>query len=318
MTRDLVLTAQLPSDQHPAKVYIARLSPGSRRSMRGALDTIAGILTSGRCDAEALDWGKVRYQHTAAVRSALAERYASATVNKMLSALRGVLKDAWRLGYMNVEDYQRAVDLEPVKGDRELRGRALSLGEIARLFQACAEDPAPAGARDAAILAILYGGGLRRSELSALDLADYDPETGALTIRGGKGNKDRTVYVSNGSEDALAAWLCHRGDEPGAMFWPINKAGAIRQDMRLGDHAVYEILRKRARESGVAEFSPHDLRRSFASHLLSRGADLSTVQRLAGHAQISTTARYDRRGEEAKRKASELLLVPYVGAERKV
>ena len=114
------------------------------------------------------------------------------------------------------------------------------------------------------------------------------------------------------SEDAVAAWLGHRGDEAAPLFMPIDKSGAL-QPQRLGDHAVYMALRKRAHEAGVAEFSPHDLRRTFVSHLLGRGADLSTVQRLAGHAQISTTARYDRRGEEAKRKASELLLVPYVG-----
>lgn len=327
----LALRERLPADQHPAKVYIARLGPGSRRTMRGALNTIAGILTGEQADAETLAWSRVRYQHTAAVRSALAERYSPATANKMLAALRGVLRECWRLGLMGVEDYQRAADLANVKGEKELRGRALTLGEVATLFQACADDSTPAGARDAAVIAILYGAGLRRSELSALDFDDYDPETGALTIRSGKGNRDRTVYVANGSEDAVKAWLGHRGDEPGPLFCPITKSGSLLRGQRLGGsraaeapdrsgslptgHAVYELLRKRAKEAGVREFSPHDLRRTFVSHLLTRGADLSTVQRLAGHAQIQTTARYDKRGEEAKRKASELLLVPYVGPE---
>ena len=74
-------------------------------------------------------------------------------------------------------------------------------------------------------MALLYGGGLRRSELVALNREDYDPASGAVTIRSGKGNKDRLVYTANGSPDALEAWLRHRGDEPGPLFWPVNKGG---------------------------------------------------------------------------------------------
>src|SRR5947209_4680910 len=83
---------------NPAAVYLARLAPGSRRTMRGALDTIAGILTSGRQDAAALDWATLRYQHTQAIRAALADRYQPAMANKCLAALRGTLKECWRLG----------------------------------------------------------------------------------------------------------------------------------------------------------------------------------------------------------------------------
>lgn len=93
--------------RHPVLVYLASLSPGSRRTMKGALNCLAALLTGGRCDALALDWSLVRFSHGAALRAVLAERYAPATANKMLAAWRGVLKVAWRLELLSSEDYGR-------------------------------------------------------------------------------------------------------------------------------------------------------------------------------------------------------------------
>lgn len=112
-------------DEHSPSVYLASLATGSRRAMQSALETIAALLTSGRCTALTLPWPLLRAQHTLAVRAALAECYAPATANKMLSALRGTLKAAWRLGQMATDDYQRAIDLPPVRGETLPRGRAL-------------------------------------------------------------------------------------------------------------------------------------------------------------------------------------------------
>lgn len=308
----LMVTTMPSMERHPAAVYIARLAPGSRRTMRQSLDVIAGLLTGGTADASGVDWSAVRYQHAQVVRTRLAEAYAPATVNKVLSALRGVLRESWRLGLMSAEDYHRASDLEAVKAETLPRGRALGAGELAALMNTCIADRGPAGARDAALIALLYGGGLRRSEVVALDLADHESETGQVTVRAGKGRKDRTAYVTNGSALALADWLAVRGDEPGPLFCAIGKGGRLGYD-RLSGQAILGILRKRARQSGVAHLSPHDLRRTFVSHLLDAGADITTVAKMAGHASVTTTARYDRRGEVAKRKAAEMLLVPYRG-----
>jgi len=118
----------LPADRHPAKVYLASLAPGSRRTMRGALDVVAGLLTSGRRTAETLPWHQLRYQHTTAIRTVLMERYAPGTANKMLAALRGVLKAAWRLGLMTAEDHHRTRDIPSIQGMVLPRGRALSRG----------------------------------------------------------------------------------------------------------------------------------------------------------------------------------------------
>lgn len=310
--QSLVSATQRRADEHPAAVYLARLAPGSRRTMREALNTIAGLLTSNRCDIETLDWSALRYQHTAAIRAILADLYAAATANKMLAALRGVLREAWRLGQMTAEDYHRAADLPAIRGTTPPRGRALSQEELSGLFERCAADRTAAGFRDAALLGILYGCGLRRSEVVALDLGDYAACEGAVQVRSGKGNKARTSYASAGSRSALEGWLTVRGASPGPLFCPVNKSGKITV-RRLSDQAVRKILLKRAVEAGVAQFSPHDLRRTMIGDLLDAGADISTVQRLAGHANVTTTARYDRRGEATKRKAANLLNVPHKG-----
>src|SRR3989337_1860538 len=106
-TELLVTDARLPLDRHPAAVYLASLSGDGRRTQRQALDVIAGILT-GIPDCLACNWAAVRFQHAAVVRAKLAEMYAASTANKMLSALRGVLKAAWQLDLMSFEDYGKA------------------------------------------------------------------------------------------------------------------------------------------------------------------------------------------------------------------
>ena len=309
-TNDLVIIDPLPIDQNPAAVYLAGLSPSGRRSQHQALDVIANKLT-GNPDAFACNWSAVRFQHATAVRSKLQEEYAPATVNKMLSALRKTLKAAWQLDQMSAEDYHKAASVESVNGETIPAGRELSAGEIAALLGSCENDPTPAGARDAAVIAVMYAAGLRREEMVILDLSDYDQESGRLVVSG-KRRKDRTAYLLNGASHALNDWLDVRGSDPGALFMPINKAGVI-QRRRMTTQAVYNLLKKRASQAGIDSFSPHDLRRTFVSDLLDAGADIAIVAKMAGHASVNTTARYDRRPEQAKMKAAQRLHVPYHG-----
>lgn len=337
MTTEIVLTQPQSDDQNPAAVYLASLpSATGRRTQAQALRVIAAIFNAG---PETLNWGGLRNQHTAVIRSKIAAAYKPATANKILSALRQTLKQAWLLGQISAEEYARAIEIEPVTGQTPPAGRELSQGEIVALMNACQNDSGPAGIRDAAIVGILYAAGLRRDEVVKLDVDNYDPQTGKLVLAG-KRNKQRTAYITNGAADALNDWLTVRGTQPGPLFVEVNKGGKVlieRESMvvkpfrkirgvdvpnkkagqtiyrggAITSQAIYNMLAKRAQKAGIKNFSPHDLRRTFISHLLDKGADIATVSKMAGHANIQTTARYDRRPEEAKRKAAELLHVPY-------
>lgn len=300
MPQSLALTAPLPLSGHPARVYLRSLSPGSRSTMQGSLNAIANLLGH---DIDTLDWAALRYQQTTAIRSALLEKYAPATGNKMLCALRGAMKQAYKFGMITADDYQNAIDLPAIKGDRKLSGRALSREEISALINACGDSTK--GKRDKALIGILRGAGLRRSEAVKLELRDFNND-GGIDIRQGKGGKDRLVYLPESAIAFLQDWLEVRGNFSGALLCPVRKGGRI-LIKHLTPQAVLYILRELSKKAGVQSFSPHDFRRTFCSDLLDSGVDIVTVQKLAGHASPITTARYDRRGEETKRKAVQSL-----------
>lgn len=307
VAKNLKLPEPLPLTGHPAAVYLGSLSQGSQRAMRSSLNAIASLLTDGECDCLSLDWSKLRYRHTAAVRTALKQRLAPTTVNKMLVALRRVLLEAYRLDLMEMIDYTKATDLPNVKASGELRGRALSEDEVNSLIESCLCKRTPLDLRDAAIIAILRIGGIRRQELAQLTLFDLDIGSG-LNIRHGKGGKSRIVYLTAEALQIVEDWLVVRGREPGALICPVNKGGRVelRHFASDGD-GIYKLVQERAIKAGVKRFSPHDFRRTFCSDLFDTETDLFTVQELAGHVSSSTTAKYDRRGESRKRQAVQRL-----------
>jgi site-specific recombinase XerD len=335
---ELILNQPQPVDQNAAAVYIASLpAETGKRTQAQALRVIAQALGT---DLDHLNWGALRHQHTAAIRARIAQSYRPTTANKILSALRQTLKQAWLLGQMNADEYNRAIQLQPVTGETLPAGRELSQGEILALMTTCQNDPnTNAGTRDAAIIALMYAAGLRRDEVVKVSFENYEPETGKLVLTG-KRNKQRTAYIMNGAADALHDWLTIRGTQSGPLFVEVNKGGKVLVERQskvvkpfrkirgvevpnkkagqtiyrggaMTSQSIYNMVAKRAQEAGIKNFSPHDVRRTFISHLLNAGADIATVSKMAGHANVQTTARYDRRPEEAKRKAAELLHVPY-------
>lgn len=273
----------------------------------------------------------------------LAQGKATSTVNKSLAAVRWYAR---RVAVLVAEDAGRPVEerreleaaalaaaqVEDVKGTRPQAGRHIDGGELSALLAACAADKSAAGARDAALLAVGAGCGLRVGEVAGLTLSavTWESEREArLTLQHAKGGKVRVVYLTNGTAAAVRDWLAVRG--PGApdapLFLPVRggrvvagpvlrgrrgQSEAVLTPPRLSTQAVEAVLARRAAEAGLEQHTTwHDFRRTFAGTLLDSGADLVTVQQLLGHSSPVTTAAYDRRGEETKRRALRALHVPY-------
>ncbi len=222
--------------------------------------------------------------------AALAESgMATSTAARRLSALRQFFR--FLLGEGVRED-------DPTSGiDGPRRGRALpkilSEEEVERLLEAARDYPGPEGVRFVALMEILYATGLRVSELVSLPYPSATPERPFLMIRG-KGGRERMVPLSEPAREALVAYeavrkhFMKRADDHKWLFPSRAKGG------HLTRQRFAQLISELATRAGVdrRRVSPHSLRHAFASHLLARGADLRSVQRMLGHADISTTQIY--------------------------
>lgn len=324
------LTTTTTSD-NPALVYLAGLrSENSRRNMHRYLAQIAnGVMandwnTPRRADFDSSDkyqqaqadyadgirtmhWSALRYQHVTAIASRLNDLYSPATVNVMLSALRGTLKAAWTLDLMTAEDYQKATSVKNVKHTALPAGRDLANHEVLSLLSTCnvnAQERIAKDTRDGAIIALLWATGMRRSEVANVTYSDYDRDTGEIRIISGKGKKDRVVYIDNVPRMLLERWLSVRGDHDGFLFERIRRGDNIVAGHGVTSQAIYDLLKNRGKKAGLKDFTPHDFRRTTIGEMLDRGVDMSTVANVVGHASTDTTKRYDRRGKRALKDAA--------------
>jgi len=309
MTQELT-TGSTPNAT-PAAAYLAGLrSDVGRATMRSELNKVARIM--GTSNWQLVDWASLNAANVMAIMAQVDG--APATRNKTLACLKGIASAAWRLGLMDSEALARIRDVKGDSGTRELTGREIEAWEIATLMRVCSADKTPAGARDAALFSMAYKTGARREELASITLANITRTNDGAEVRVvGKRNKQRTLFIDNGAMLALDDWLKVRGDAPGALFCAISQTGIIAPAHRITTTALHAILAKRADEAQLSNISWHNFRRTFASILLDAGADIAIVAGMMGHASVNTTARYDRRPQEAKRRAARKISVPYFG-----
>ena len=259
------------------------LSPNTRENYQRDLDQAAAFLAK----AGAADWRAVTAsQATEWIQSLGGRKFAAASVARKLTALRTFSR-------FLVREHLRPDDITELlvgpKLARRLPG-TLSPGEVARLL-AAPTGGSPAALRDRALLELFFSSGLRVSELAGLAIQQVDLDRGFLRVFG-KGSKERVVPVGRRACEALSAYVASGRPHfvrpsTGSQLFLSNRGAGLSRVM------LWMIVRKHAQRAGLRKgVKPHLLRHSFATHLLSGGADLRAIQEMLGHASIATTQIY--------------------------
>lgn len=185
-----------------------------------------------------------------------------------------------RFFYRNTLNRKIDIDRIPLPRFEKKLPLILSKAEVKALLEA----PKNLGHR--AILATMYGTGLRVSEAVSLKVSDLDRDRKVIRVRGGKGNKDRQVMFSDALREVLVAYW--RWKQPAEWLFPGKQPGS-----HISRETVFDTCRNAARRAGIDKpVHPHSLRHAFATHLLDDGVNLVVIQALLGHANLKTTARY--------------------------
>jgi len=227
--------------------------------------------------------------------------YKFSTVNFIMSVVRKYAKlRLWRsnkLEWLDIQEFVHAVPYVSLPA-----GRALSTVELDKLMAVCSSN-SKHDIRDMAVVAVLYGSGVRRFELCNLKRSDLVGD--ALSVHMGKGAKSRLIYLPDWVVDLVKRWLAVRSDNSLYMFVvmrvpsvPLSVRTLGKIVFRLSDHAQ------------IDKVTCHDFRRTYATNLLDAGVPLDTVAALLGHANLKTTKIYDRRDDKVKRLAVSSLYKP--------
>lgn len=212
----------------------------------------------------------------------VSSRYARRSVQRNLAAIRSLARHLVRRKAIRANP---ALGLTAPRPEKRLPS-FLTRREVDLLFAKSAE-PTLAELRDRAVLELLYGTGIRLSELVSLSVRDVDAAGGLLRVTG-KGRKQRVVPLGRSAGEALRQYLSARGGAAGEEPVFLNSRGG-----RLSGRSVQRLVGRRlAQVSEARQLSPHVLRHTFATHMLNAGADLRAVQELLGHASLSSTQIY--------------------------
>lgn len=317
--------------ENAAEIYLTTLgSKVSVATVRSKLNQFARFF--GYADYKVCDWHMMRHDNV--IRfiehlKSLSEKHQmeTVTINAYICALKGVAQSAWNLGQITDHDLLRVKSIKQLRVCRKIVGKALTSHESREFLAQCKSDT-PQGIRDRAILLLLLGCGLRRAEVANIQLKNVFLSESRIRLIG-KGNKERDVFMSDPVIFAVSEWMKVRrqviddwnkkypwrkgnaGDgTTGYLFGKWTRHfGYLIVNRPMNPCTVADIVRKYKEEAeafaaGLKDVTTHDLRRTYATRLLDKGVDISTLKDMMGHSNIATTALYDRRGEEAMRRAA--------------
>ena len=316
----LVDPSQNKTAANPLLVYLA--TQGSRVSqinVKSRLDTYADFM--GYPDAHHMDWTKLSYTSALAFRSFLQNRdkvrpgkkaLSATSINTIMVAVRGIAEVSCNLKLLSYEDLRAIKSIKQLRTYRSPAGRQLDKTESKQLFKEF-DTTSAKGNRDKAIIGLLLGCGLRRAEVPGILMKNVDLMAGSIKLVG-KGNKERKVFLTPEIKQLVVNWLKYRGTDDGYLFGRFTKnSKTLKIDKPMHPTAISQLVEAywdkaseeiaSTSELGLkpAKITPHDLRRTFATRLLSQNVDIVMVKNLMGHANVRTTANYDRRGENEMR-----------------
>ena len=234
------------------------------------------------------DWPAVQRQHLLGYILSLKERgYTSSTVARKVAAVKSFFQFIHQAGII-AEDPAASLDSPKVKKQPP---KAISQAQVEQLLAEPAKDHSPKGLRDCALMELLYATGMRVTELVSLDLTDVNIAAGTVRCAA-NGERERVIPIGAQTVRVLQDYIEHgrpqlgASEEERALF--VNHRG-----QRLTRQGLWLIVKSYVQAVGIDnEITPHTLRHSFAAHMLSRGAELRQIQKLLGHASISTTHVY--------------------------
>jgi len=249
-------------------------------------------------ESQPTSWASINKQAIVGYILELKEReYTSSTVARKVAAVKSFFHYLMAEGVIKSDP---TVTLDSPKVKKRLP-RAISRRDIERLLAAPAGGASAKSQRDHALLELLYASGMRVTELVSLDVNDIDVDTNTVRVRGRKMlSKERVIAVSDAAAESVTAYLSHGriqlARDPNEVALFLNHRG-----QRLTRQGLWLIIKHYVEEVGIAEdVTPHTLRHSFAAHKLSQGKSLQEIQKLLGHANISTTQVYQQVNQDSE------------------
>ena len=295
MTKPIrAVTRQRNKPSNPLPVYLQTLCASGRRSITSLLNSGLNLLEPDSA-AEHFPWPSLRYDDLVYIRFKMLNNGASIhTINTTLSAFRGVIRTAFNMSLIDADTMLKVASIKSVKADLLPAGRALSTLEVRQLLLISRRGNDLISQRNNTLLQLLIETGIRRDELVKLMVADFDVDSRLLTIRHGKGLRQRVIMVPKRCARKLSAWINQLNNPHCPLFCRIKKGGELTYQ-RISTQTVYNIITLLALQAGIGNCTPHDLRRTYITRKLAAGTDVVTVSRFAGHRDIKTTLIYDRR-----------------------
>lgn len=292
----------------PTECYLNNLAPTGRKAVISLIKSVKNTLLLSEKLA-VLPLHKLSFEQLSTLKQSLVFNNKSArTIQLTFQVIKAIAKTAFLMNLIEQHELEKFNVLKLPHIEPSLKGKSLTATQLKSILKQPYTSPSIINTRDIALLALMAGAGLRRSEVSALKLSDFSMADQLVVIHKGKGNRTRTQYLPVWVLEYLSSWLTVRGKNEGPLFCVVLNGRAI-QARGVSPETIYSVVTVRTSHVLGEKFTPHDMRRTYISSLLANGVDISTVSKLAGHKSIITTQLYDKRGADSLKRAVNTLSV---------